>query len=488
MPCPECPETPDTGCLQPITTECVTYDGNDIDCADISSGQSLNQVIEQLANNDCDLQEQIEDIVQDIEELSGNVNNLQDDLEELSGSVQTQINNIPTFSCEDLSGCSIDDLLDVDVSPASGDGLIFNGIKWVNYTPEIIDTFSCSDLSGCTLDNLGNVVETSSTSGQVLGYDGTNWVNLTLPAGTNYSSSNGITEVSDNFKLGGALVENTTITGNFDLIFGTSSSALDDFKIYANKVLARGTTISLSETGDDSTQTKGFLYKTAGTSISLGTTVFDDFSTYGGVYRIGSNITLDKTGLLDPAGFFMGTNISVDSSPAYALGGDITLENFLGFVIGITNTASGYAGGFIMGSEIDLSGGATGNQSAYLFGSKIDVGFGAGVAQGALVFNPTNVQINSSSTGNSANEKIRVDVSNGFITTFNASDYYFFTDVTNTAGWNVNTDIVRFNKNFVQISQSTGTVAEEKIGCIRYNSGTDKYQGYTTATGWADLH
>ena len=28
-------------------------------CADISSGQSLNQVIEQLADNDCDLQEQI---------------------------------------------------------------------------------------------------------------------------------------------------------------------------------------------------------------------------------------------------------------------------------------------------------------------------------------------------------------------------------------------------------------------------------------------
>ena len=85
MPCPECPETPDTGCLQPITTECVTYNGNDIDCADISSGQSLNQVIEQLATNDCDLQEQIEDINQDIEELSG--------------SVQTQINNIPFFTC-----------------------------------------------------------------------------------------------------------------------------------------------------------------------------------------------------------------------------------------------------------------------------------------------------------------------------------------------------------------------------------------------------
>lgn len=218
MPCTECPETPDTGCLQPITTECVTYDGNDIDCADISSGQSLNQVIEQLANNDCDLQEQIEDIVQDVEELSGNVNDLQDSLEELSGSVQTQIDNIPSFSCEDLSGCSIDDLLDVDVSPVSGDGLIFNGIKWVNYTPEIIDTFSCADLSGCTLDNLGNVIETSSTSGDILIKNSTTWVNQSFAS--LYSASNGLTKTLNNIKLGGTLVENTAIDNtSYDFTF-----------------------------------------------------------------------------------------------------------------------------------------------------------------------------------------------------------------------------------------------------------------------------
>jgi len=165
MPCPECPETPDTGCLHPITTECVTYNGNDVDCANIASGQTLNQVIEQLANNDCDLQEQIEDIVQDIEELSG--------------SVQTQINNIPTFSCEDLSGCSLDDLSDVDISPASGDSLIYNGIKWVNYTPEEISTyqFTCEDLSGCTLDELSGIAITNPVSGDVIIHNGSQFIN-----------------------------------------------------------------------------------------------------------------------------------------------------------------------------------------------------------------------------------------------------------------------------------------------------------------------
>ncbi len=179
MPCPECPETPDTGCLHPITTECVTYNGNDVDCANIASGQTLNQVIEQLANNDCDLQEQIEDIVQDIEELSGNVNNLQDDLEELSGSVQTQINNIPSFTCEDLSGCSLDDLSDVDISPVSGDNLIFDGIKWVTYQPEDYQ-FTCEELSGCTLDELSGVVITNPVSGDVLIFNGYQWSNSNL--------------------------------------------------------------------------------------------------------------------------------------------------------------------------------------------------------------------------------------------------------------------------------------------------------------------
>lgn len=132
-----------------------------------------------------------------------------------------------------------------------------------------------------------------------------------------------------------------------------------------------------------------------------------------------------------------------------------------------------------MGSELDLMGGGTGNQSAYIFGAKVDVTFGAGIAQGALVFNPTNTQINSSATGNATNEKIRVDDTNGFVATFNANDYYFFTDVGNAAGWNVNNDVVRFNKNFVQISGSTGSVTEEKAACIRYNTSTNKLQVYT---------
>lgn len=225
MPCPECPETPDTGCLHPITTECVTYDGNDIDCADISSGQSLNQVIEQLANNDCQLEEDIEDINQtivdiqtDITELSGNINDLQD-----------QINNLPEFTCEDLSGCSLDDLSDVDVSPASGDNLVFNGEKWVNYTPEEIVPyqFTCEELSGCTLDELSGVVIIDPLSGDVIINNGSVFRNYPLSTLISVDASNGLTELSGNVKLGGTLIENTTIDGNinlYDLIINNAKS------------------------------------------------------------------------------------------------------------------------------------------------------------------------------------------------------------------------------------------------------------------------
>lgn len=178
MACNDCPDlepNPNSGCLQPTVTSCITYNGEDKACADISAGQTLNQVIEQLADNDCTLQEQIDDIKDDIDELSGSVNDLQDQIDEIN-------NSITTFSCEDLSSCSIDNLSDVDVTPVSGDILKFNGTNWVNYTPEEIPAyqFTCEELSGCTLDELSGVTLTDPVSGQVLFFNGTQWINTTF--------------------------------------------------------------------------------------------------------------------------------------------------------------------------------------------------------------------------------------------------------------------------------------------------------------------
>lgn len=220
-PCNDCPPiitpNPDQGCLQPIVSSCVTYDGEGSLCANISSGQSLNQVIEQLANNDCDLQEQIEDIVQDIEELSGNVTD-----------IKNQINNINSFSCEDLSGCTLDELGDVDVTHVSGDILMSNGTKWINYTPEEIVPyqFTCEELSGCTLDSLSGVSLDSPTSGDVLIHDGNNFINYSFA--DLFTADNGLTKNNTNIQLGGALTKNTSFSGNYDFYFGNKNYIFGD--------------------------------------------------------------------------------------------------------------------------------------------------------------------------------------------------------------------------------------------------------------------
>lgn len=225
MSCNDCPElnpNPNEGCLQPINSSCVTYDGNDIDCAGIASGETISQVIETLANNDCNLQEQIDDLKDDLQELSGVVQVIDNKIDELSGSQYT-------FSCSELSACSIDSLSDVDVSPVSGDSLIFNGEKWVNYTPEQKYQFSCQELSGCNIDSLGNVIESTPVSGQCLIYNGTNWVNSNIETGKTYSVQNGLTESpTDVFKLGGTLLENTSFNGNYDFYFGNKNYIFGD--------------------------------------------------------------------------------------------------------------------------------------------------------------------------------------------------------------------------------------------------------------------
>lgn len=164
---------------------------------------------------------------------------------------------LPFLGCADLAGCSIDSLSDVDTTttaPVSGDVLSFDGTDWVPLTPaaghpaasvdatsnaalsivaatqvvkldltaagsydnvtsgltadnvqgaldEIVTKFGvstdadqlltlgsdgkpfmdCAALAGCSIDSLSDVDTTTTvpTTGQVLAYDGTNWVPTT---------------------------------------------------------------------------------------------------------------------------------------------------------------------------------------------------------------------------------------------------------------------------------------------------------------------
>ena len=472
MPCNDCPELiPNTneGCLQPITSECVTYNGEDVICATITSGQNLNQVIEQLATNDCDLQEQIEDVISSLE----------------------------TFTCEDLSGCSINDLADVDVTPVSGESLVFNGTNWISQTIVLPNEFSCESLSGCSLDDFSNVIETSSASGDVLIFNGTNWVNVEYDL--LLTANNGLTKSSSNIELGGTLIKNTSILGaNFDLVLGTNASSIDKLKSYTDSVNIRSTLFSFNES-DENTQTKGFRFETNKTSIAIGTDVFNNFNIED-CFRIGNNISISDTNILPnttPRGTYIGKNInSVNSGIgtigtngyAVAIGEDISLDFFIGTAIGKDISIDNAIGGFLLGTDINISGFGLGNQSTYVFGNKVDITYSINLPQSTLVFNPSNQDIKSSSTGLAIQEKIKTnDSDNRIITVFNSDEYYFFTNIANDDGWAINSDLFKVTQNYIRVPKSNGTIIGEEEGCIRFNTSTSKYQGYVGGV-WVDFH
>lgn len=471
MSCNNCPDPldipEDDGCLNTYLSSCINYDGETFSCANITEGATLNTIIESMATLLCELDES-----------------------------QYQ------FSCAELNSCSINDLADVVVSsPSSNQVLSWDGTKWVNSSIEFPETytFSCSELSECELNSLGNV-DANPTDGQFLRWsniDG-NWIaeTVTIPTVIDYNSSNGITESNPSpgvnlFKLGGTLIENTSLlgAGSYFLSLGTNASKLSE-------LIAKTEGINLSSTGiislndsDESTQSRGFRYDSNFTSISIGTDVFDDFSTYDGCIRIGSNITAAGPVV---GGTFIGTDITLNGVLANAIGTNINLTTALGFYMGLDLNVNGGlagAGGTMFGSDLAYTSGGTGNQSSWLFGSDIAVVHGAGIPQANLVFNIASTSITSSSTGMGTTDKIKVDASGKHIATFNVDEYYLFTNTGTGAGkgWAQETNLVIINSNWIRISQSTGAVTAE-VGCIRYNPGNDKYQGYTTATGWTDLH
>lgn len=83
-----------------------------------------------------------------------------------------------------LNSASLNDLGDVTItSVATNQGLIWNGSAWVNSTIPL------------NLDGLSDVIITAATPNQVLKYDGTNWINAAAPggsfAGTTYTTTVG---------------------------------------------------------------------------------------------------------------------------------------------------------------------------------------------------------------------------------------------------------------------------------------------------------
>lgn len=233
MPCNECPDSlevnPNDGCLDPITSDCITYTGPAIPCLTITTGSSLETVIDLLSDAICTLQD--EQFTWNCNLLSTcSINSLSDVVTTTpevgqyltwngSNWVNTTLTIPDTFECSDLNSCDISALGNVSASsPNAGDVLTWNSEvnQWV------AQSFQCSNLSGCNLDAFGDVNVPTPAEGEVLTWDSTNseWIAAGVPSIELYTSNNGITETANNFKLGGTLVENTTIdSASYDFTF-----------------------------------------------------------------------------------------------------------------------------------------------------------------------------------------------------------------------------------------------------------------------------
>ncbi len=95
-----------------------------------------------------------------------------------------------SYAKADISDLSVNDLSDVVVTSATnGQVLKYNGTNWVN----------AADSTGTTinsLDDIGDVTITSVSEGQVLKYNGSAWINSTDSTGTSINALNDIGDVT----------------------------------------------------------------------------------------------------------------------------------------------------------------------------------------------------------------------------------------------------------------------------------------------------
>ena len=162
---------------------------------------------------------------------------------------------------------SLGQLSDVVLTaPVSGQLLNFDGVNWVNATP--------------TLDYLDDVTITAPVAGDVLSYDGTDWVNVPAPA---VAAGGADTEVQ--FNSGGLLagnagfvfdsatvtlsVINAAVTGTFDCVSVTATGDVN--------------CVNVVSTGDVGCATVTATGAVTGASFTDGTAVLGPLGALAGV-------------------------------------------------------------------------------------------------------------------------------------------------------------------------------------------------------------
>ena len=208
---------------------------------------------------------------------------------------------VPTSNFEVLDTNSVNLTLiadvmsaDVKISATSGnqisissDGLYVPQVTIPSQTPiTVVDTstidFSISGTNSHTLTGsviIPGLISSDATNQVTTGTDGKLYV--PVPSNTTVTANNGLTKTVNNIQLGGDLVQNTSITGNFDIYFGNKNYIFgdDNSLIGATGIkFAHKLTKSLNSlSGGFSTNFKTSVFTIdTGFSLGAGTGLFND--------------------------------------------------------------------------------------------------------------------------------------------------------------------------------------------------------------------
>jgi len=208
---------------------------------------------------------------------------------------------VPTSNFEVLDTNSVNLTLiadvmsaDVKISATSGnqisissDGLYVPQVTIPSQTPiTVVDTstidFSISGTNSHTLTGsviIPGLISSDATNQVTTGTDGKLFV--PVPSNTTVTANNGLTKTVNNIQLGGALVQNTSITGNFDIYFGNKNYIFGDDNTLIGSTgikFAHKLTKSLNSlSGGFSTNYKVSVFTIdTGFSLGAGTGLFND--------------------------------------------------------------------------------------------------------------------------------------------------------------------------------------------------------------------
>jgi hypothetical protein len=189
------------------------------------------------------------------------------------------------------------------------------GSMFVYYDSAWIETGGASDGGASTLDALDDVVLTSPTNGQVLKYNGTEWVNGTDDAGTTISTLDDIGDVTIGVTIesGEFLKWNGTAWVNEFIDLGTDTTGN-----YVADVTA-GTGVTVTHTPGEGSSASIAIGQAVGTTDNV---QFNDLTVDGNLTVNGTTTTLNTENLLVEDNIIV-LNSGITSSPTLDAGIEI---------------------------------------------------------------------------------------------------------------------------------------------------------------------